>query len=114
MVLEPQLLSHRGQIILELKSSEAVSEDDPSNLDYRWRSSKVSMSLKKIRICPRFYKIFDPAVTKEGVDAVSVSLESSRRGSAASHPGRAVLARFAFCVLISAWTSSFVFVFSPL
>ena len=25
----------RGQIILELKSSEAVSEDDPSNLDYR-------------------------------------------------------------------------------
>ena len=65
-------------------------------------------------ISPRFYKIFDPAVTKEGVDAVSVSLESSRRGSAASHPGRAVLARFAFCVLISAWTSSFVFVFSPL
>ena len=41
MVLEPQLLSHRGQIILELKSSEAVSEDDPSNLDYRWRSKKV-------------------------------------------------------------------------
>ena len=40
MVLEPQLLSHRGQIILELKSSEAVSEDDPSNLDYRWRSTK--------------------------------------------------------------------------
>ena len=38
----------------------------------------------------RFYKIFDPAITKEGVDAVSVSLESSRRGSAASHPGRAV------------------------
>merc|ERR1712192_131072 len=64
--------SLRGQIILELKSSEAVSEDDPSNLDYR------------------FYKIFDPAITKEGVDAVSVSLESSRRGSAASHPGRAV------------------------
>ena len=62
---------------------------------------------------PRFYKIFDPAVTKEGVDAVSVSLESSRRGSAASHPGRAVLARFAFSVLISAWTSYFVFVFSP-
>jgi len=60
--------SLRGQIILELKSSEAVSEDDPSNLDYR------------------FYKIFDPAITKEGVDAVSVSLESSRRGSAASHP----------------------------
>ena len=27
--------SPRGQIILELKSSEAVSEDDPSNLDYR-------------------------------------------------------------------------------
>ena len=27
--------SYRGQIILELKSSEAVSEDDPSNLDYR-------------------------------------------------------------------------------
>ena len=46
MVLEPQLLSHRGQIILELKSSEAVSEDDPSNLDYRWRSTKV----EKIRI----------------------------------------------------------------
>merc|ERR1712172_269400 len=64
--------SLRGQIILELKSSEAVSEDDPSNLDYR------------------FYKIFDPAITKEGIDAVSVSLESSRRGSAASHPGRAV------------------------
>jgi len=60
--------SLRGQIILELKSSEAVSEDDPSNLDYR------------------FYKIFDPAITKEGIDAVSVSLESSRRGSAASHP----------------------------
>ena len=59
----------------------------------------------------RFYKIFDPAVTKEGVDAVSVSLESSRRGSAASHPGRAVLARFAFSVLLSAWTNSFVFVF---
>ena len=66
---------------------------------------------KKIRISPRFYKIFDPAVTKEGVDAVSVSLESSRRGSAASHPGRAVLARFAFSVLLSAWTNSFVFVF---
>jgi len=60
--------SLRGQIILELKSSEAVSEDDPSNLDYR------------------FYKIFDPAITKEGIDAVSVSVESSRRGSAASHP----------------------------
>ena len=105
--------SYRGQIILELKSSEAVSEDDPSNLDYRWRSAKVSMSLKK-RISPRFYKIFDPAVTKEGVDAVSVSLESSRRGSAASHPGRAVLARFAFSVLLSAWTSFFVFVFCPL
>ena len=59
----------------------------------------------------RFYKIFNPAVTKEGVDAVSVSLESSRRGSAASHPGRAVLARFAFCVLLSAWTSYFLFCF---
>ena len=46
MVSEPQPLSHRGQIILELKSSEAVSEDDPSNLDYRWRSTKV----EKIRI----------------------------------------------------------------
>ena len=45
------------------------------------------------------------------MDAVSVSLESSRRGSAASHPGRAVLARFAFSVLLSAWTNSFVFVF---
>jgi len=69
------LSSLRGQIILELKSSEAVSEDDPSNLDYR------------------FYKIFDPAITKEGVDAASVSEYSSRRGSTtslASHPGRAV------------------------
>ena len=59
----------------------------------------------------RFYKIFNPAVTKEGVDAVSVSLESSRRGSAASHPGRAVLARFAFSVLLSASTSYFLFCF---
>ena len=75
----------RGQIILELKSSEAVSEDDPSNLDYRCSNS--------FSLIPRFYKIFDPSITKEGVDAASVSEYSSRRGSTtslASHPGRAV------------------------
>ena len=33
------LIVFRGQIILELKSSETVSEDDPSNLDYRFRTS---------------------------------------------------------------------------
>ena len=45
MVFGPKLLFHRGQIILELKSSEAVSEDDPSNLDYRWRSTYKSFCL---------------------------------------------------------------------
>lgn len=67
------LSSLRGQIIMELQSAETVSEDDPSNLDYR------------------FYKIFDTSITKEGVDHVSVSNYSSRRGSSASHPGRAII-----------------------
>merc|ERR1711962_267991 len=66
------LSSLRGQIIMELRSAEIVSEDDPSNLDYR------------------FYKIFDTAITKEDVDHASVSNYSSRRGSCVSHPGKAV------------------------
>ena len=37
------LIVFRGQIILELKSSETVSEDDPSNLDYRFRTSSFSL-----------------------------------------------------------------------
>ena len=37
------LIVFRGQIILELKSSETVSEDDPSNLDYRFRTFSFSL-----------------------------------------------------------------------
>ena len=42
--------SYRGQIILELKSSEAVSEDDPSNLDYRG-DNKRRKNKTQCRLC---------------------------------------------------------------
>ena len=61
------LSSLRGQIIMDLKSAEKCSEDDPSNLDYR------------------FYKIFDSAVTKEEFDVFD---SSSTTGL--SHPGKAI------------------------
>eukprot|EP00092_Neocalanus_flemingeri_P004976 GFUD01005351.1.p1 GENE.GFUD01005351.1~~GFUD01005351.1.p1 ORF type:complete len:456 (+),score=112.49 GFUD01005351.1:100-1467(+) len=60
------LSSLRGQIIMDLKSAEKCSEDDPSNLDYR------------------FYKIFDSAVTKEEVETVDVP------SNTLSHPGKAI------------------------
>jgi len=61
------LSSLRGQIIMDLKSAEKCSEDDPSNLDYR------------------FYKIFDSAVTKEELE----DFESSAN-TGLSHPGKAI------------------------
>jgi len=64
------LSSLRGQIIMDLKSAEKCSEDDPSNLDYR------------------FYKIFDSAITKDEFEAVDVSPTSSMANL--SHPGKAI------------------------
>jgi len=61
------LSSLRGQIIMELKSAEQCSEDDPSNLDYR------------------FYKIFDSNVTKEEFDTGDVSSNTGL-----GHPGKAI------------------------
>jgi len=61
------LSSLRGQIIMDLKSAEKCSEDDPSNLDYR------------------FYKIFDSAVTKEELEDVE-----STSSTGLSHPGKAI------------------------
>ena len=61
------LSSLRGQIIMDLKSAEKCSEDDPSNLDYR------------------FYKIFDSAVTKEELDDIE-----STSSTGLSHPGKAI------------------------
>ena len=59
------LSSLRGQIIMDLKSAEKCSEDDPSNLDYR------------------FYKIFDSTIAKE---------ESCENlpSSGLTHPGKAI------------------------
>jgi len=59
------LSSLRGQIIMDLKSAEKCSEDDPSNLDYR------------------FYKIFDSTIAKED------SCESLP-SSGLTHPGKAI------------------------
>lgn len=54
----------RGQILFDLKSADVVSEDDPSNLDYR------------------FYKIFHPYLCgKENGEDESLCLD---------HPGRAI------------------------
>ena len=54
----------RGQILFDLKSADEVSEDDPSNLDYR------------------FYKIFHPYLCgKENGEDTSLGLH---------HPGRAI------------------------
>ena len=61
------LSSLRGQIIMDLKSAEKCSEDDPSNLDYR------------------FYKIFDSAVTKEELEDIE-----STSSTGLSHPGKAI------------------------
>jgi len=61
------LSSLRGQIIMDLKSAEKCSEDDPSNLDYR------------------FYRIFDSAVTKDEVEAEEVFSNTSL-----PHPGKAI------------------------
>jgi len=61
------LSSLRGQIIMDLKSAEKCSEDDPSNLDYR------------------FYKIFDSAVTKEELEDLETSSTTGL-----SHPGKAI------------------------
>ena len=59
------LSSLRGQILFDLKSVEEVSEDDPSNLDYR------------------FYKIFHPYLCARNkvVEVENASMH---------HPGRAI------------------------
>lgn len=64
------LSSLRGQIHFDLKSSEDVSEDDPSNLDYR------------------FYKLFHPLMSAKGPGAASEA--GSGSGTASPHPGKAV------------------------
>ena len=55
----------RGQILFDLKSVDEVSEDDPSNLDYR------------------FYKIFHPYLCSKQNGVVEESLSLN-------HPGRAI------------------------
>lgn len=60
------LSSLRGQILFDLKCSEDVSEDDPSNLDYR------------------FYKLFHPLMSGPASEAGPGS------GTASPHPGKAV------------------------
>jgi len=69
------LSSLRGQIIMDLQAAETVSEDDPSNLDYR------------------FYKIFDSSVTKpeQEVERVQVSRSNSSSSILEKHPGKAVM-----------------------
>ena len=62
------LSSLRGQIHFDLKSSEDVSEDDPSNLDYR------------------FYKLFHPLMSAKGPGVAS----EAGSGTASPHPGKAV------------------------
>ena len=64
------LSSLRGQILFDLKCSEDVSEDDPSNLDYR------------------FYKLFHPLMSGPGSGAASEAGPGS--GTASPHPGKAV------------------------
>ena len=58
------LSSLRGQILFHLKSVEEVSEDDPSNLDYR------------------FYKIFHPYLCAEN--------KTEEENGSVHHPGRAI------------------------
>ena len=62
------LSSLRGQIHFDLKSSEEVSEDDPSNLDYR------------------FYKLFHPYLAP----AAPPRAEAAPSPPSPSHPGKAV------------------------
>ena len=62
------LSSLRGQIHFDLKSSEEVSEDDPSNLDYR------------------FYKLFHPHLAP----AAPPRAEAAPSPPSPSHPGKAV------------------------
>jgi len=69
------LSSLRGQIIMDLQGAQVVSEDDPSNLDYR------------------FYKIFDSNVTKpeQDVERVQISRSNSSSSLLDRHPGKAVM-----------------------
>ena len=64
------LSSLRGQIHFDLTSSEDVSEDDPSNLDYR------------------FYKLFHPLMSAKAPGAATEA--GSGSGTASPHPGKAV------------------------
>ena len=63
------LSSLRGQIHFDLISSEDVSEDDPSNLDYR------------------FYKLFHPFIVSKNGEGVGVETIPN---VTPSHPGRAI------------------------
>ena len=60
----------RGQICFDLKSSEDISDDDPSNLDYR------------------FYKLFHPYIVTNAKGEGNVEIENLN--SSSRHPGRAV------------------------
>jgi len=67
------LSSLRGQITFELQAAETVSEDDPSNLDFR------------------FYRIFDSAEKRgENIAAGKEKKPAKESNSMQVHPGRAV------------------------